>query len=319
MAPAVSSRGSEDSAAIRAAWLHYIAGLTQAEVAVRLGVPNVKAHRMIARAAQNGAVKVTIIGDVVECAALENALCARFDLASCEVVPDLHELDVPLMALGAAGAAFLEREIELSSRGVIGIGNGRTLAASVSGMTPLAGSGVRFVSLLGGLTRNYAANPFDVMHRLAEKTEAESYAMPAPFFANKPEDRAVILAQPGVQEVRALAENADLMIVGIGAVYEGAHLVASRIVSPEDMEEVVARGGVGEMLGHFFDARGKPVETSLTGRVLSLPLNALRGRRIVAIAGGFDKVEAIQAVLRSGLLAGLIIDEKTAELLIEKP
>ena len=30
----------------RAAWLHHVGGLTQAEVATRLNVPNVKAHRL---------------------------------------------------------------------------------------------------------------------------------------------------------------------------------------------------------------------------------------------------------------------------------
>jgi DNA-binding transcriptional regulator LsrR (DeoR family) len=46
----------EQSLAIRAAWLHYAGGLTQAAVAKRLGVPSVKAHRLIARAVADGVV-----------------------------------------------------------------------------------------------------------------------------------------------------------------------------------------------------------------------------------------------------------------------
>ncbi len=45
-------------------------------------------------------------------------------------------------------------------------------------------NGISFVSLLGGLTRNFAANPHDVMHLLAEKTGARAYVLPVPFFAN---------------------------------------------------------------------------------------------------------------------------------------
>ena len=49
----------EASLAIRAVWLHYAGGLTQSAVAERLGIPSVKAHRLIARAVADGVVKVS--------------------------------------------------------------------------------------------------------------------------------------------------------------------------------------------------------------------------------------------------------------------
>jgi DNA-binding transcriptional regulator LsrR (DeoR family) len=87
------------------------------------------------------------------------------------------------------------------------------------------------------------------------------------------------------------------------------------MIDQREIREVKDRGGVGEILGHFFDSQGQPVETSLAARTISPGLEALRGRRIVALAGGADKVPAIQAMLRSGFLAGLITDEPTAEAL----
>ena len=57
MARSPQSRDAEDSLAVRAAWLHYAGGLTQAEVARRLGVAGVKAHRLISRAVEAGWVK----------------------------------------------------------------------------------------------------------------------------------------------------------------------------------------------------------------------------------------------------------------------
>ncbi|MGE0725203.1 MAG: sugar-binding domain-containing protein, partial [Alphaproteobacteria bacterium] len=71
-------------------------------------------------------------------------------------------------------------------------------------------------------------------------------------------------------------------------------------------------GGAGEILGHFFDARGRPVDTDVSRRTLSLTVEELRGRNIVAIAGGAAKVDALRAVLASGLARGLITDERTA-------
>ena len=315
MATSNAKRDSDDSLAIRAAWLHYAAGLTQSEVAARLGVSSVKAHRLIARANENGAVKVTIDGDIAECVVLEQKISDRFGLNYCEVVPDLHEEGLPIKALGIAGAAFLQREIENPQTLVIGIGHGRTLAAAVANMHRSDAGKVSFVSLLGGLTRNYAANPHDVMHRLAEKTGATAYVMPVPFFANSAEDREIFLAQRGVSEVFDLAARADLMIVGIGTAEPEAQLVSSHMIDRADIGEVKRLGGIGEILGHFFSATGEAVDTSIAARTLSLRLDMLEGRRIVAIAGGKEKVWAIRSVLKSGVLSGLITDERSARAL----
>lgn len=306
----------EQSLAIRAAWLHYAGGLTQAAVAKRLGLPGVKAHRLIARAVAEGVVKVTIDGEIVECAMLEDQLCARYGLDHCEVAPDLGEDGMPLRALGLAGAGFLRREIERGEHRVIGLGHGRTLAAAVRQMPRFDARAVRFVAVLGGLTRNYAANPHDVMHTLAEKTGAQAFVMPVPFFANSEGDRAVLLSQPGVRDIFDLSNSATLTFVGMGTADAGAQLVASGMIEAREIAEINAAGGVGEMMGYFFDATGRVLDTTLSARTLSVDLDRGQGQRIVVIAGGAEKVAAIRAVLNSGRLSGLITDEATARALM---
>ena len=312
MGRTASKRQIDDGLMIRAAWLHYAGGLTQAEVALRLGLSTIKAHRLIAQANQSGSVKVTIDGDVAECAMLEARLAERFGLRQCEVLPDLGEGGLPLRALGIGGAAYLRRQIEMLQGKTIGIGHGRTLSAVISALPRLSAGATRFVSLLGGLTRHYAANPHDVAHRLAAKTGAETYVMPVPFFANTAADRDILLSQRGVREVFDLARSADLMLVGIGSARSDSQLVASGMIDASELAEVIGRGGTGEVLGHFFDRVGRPVDTSLGTRTISPDLDAIAARKVVAIAGGDEKVRALEAVLRSGLLNGLITDERTA-------
>lgn len=314
--PSPTESDPEISLAVRAAWLHYVGGLTQAAVAKRLGVPSVKAHRLIARAVDAGMVKVSIDGPMVECIELEDALCRRFGLDKAEVAPDLAEEGLPLRALGVAGANYLRREIEQGGHGVIGLGHGRTLAAAIAAMPRFGAGEVRFVSLLGGLTRNYAANPHDVMHSLAAKTGAQAFVLPVPFFANSAEDRAVVLSQPGVQDIFDMSRGAPLKVVGIGTADISAQLVSSGMIESAEIAEITRAGGVGEMLGHFFDARGRVLETALTARLLAVDLESPGPSRIVAIAGGITKVAAIRAVLESGRLRGLITDEPTARALL---
>ncbi|RWN26956.1 sugar-binding transcriptional regulator [Mesorhizobium sp.] len=311
-------RDDETSMATRAAWLHYAGGLTQSEVAKRLGLTSLKAHRLITKANQEGLVKVYIDGEVSECVALEDELSSRYGLDYCEVVPDFDGEDLPLKALGIAGAQFLKREIERGEDTLIGVGHGRTLAACVEYLPRISAERTRFVSLLGGLTRKFSANPHDVIHRLAERTGAEAYVMPVPMFANTVEDRTVLLGQKGISEVFDLGKAADLLIAGIGTAEREASLVATGMIEKGEMEEIRRKGGVGELLGHFFDDAGKAVETTLSDRALALAREDISNRRIVAVAGGKVKVRAIKSVLEGRYLKGLVTDERTARSLVEQ-
>ena len=307
----------DSSLAARAAWLHHIGRLTQSEVATRLNIPNVKAHRLIARASREGMVRIFIDGQISHCVQLEQQLCRLFGLAFCEVAPNVDNEALPLRSLGVIGGRYLRLACEKGEDRVIGLGHGRTLAACVQHLPRLEQTDVRFVSLLGGFTRRFAANPFDVINRIVERTGAEAYVLPVPFCLNSAEDRAVLLSQKGIGEVFALSRASTLRFVGIGtADGSDASLVASGMVEAEEYADIERAGGCGEILGHFFDRHGRRVETELSGRLASLAYEDLKLGKLVAVAGGANKPEAIRAVLASGLLHGLLTDERTASVLI---
>ncbi len=302
----------EATLAARAAWLYFAGGRTQGEVAAALNVPSTKAHRLIAKATRDGLIRVFVEGPMAGCIALEDGLKQRFDLLHCEVVPNVDDGPLPLRTLGTAGARFLRLALDSGRHKVIALGHGRTLAASIDYMPTTSCPGVKFVSLLGGLTRRFAANPFDVIQRLAEKTGAEAYLLPIPFFANSIADKKVLLSQLGIGEVLEMGDAASLMIVGIGEVSAESFLQMGGMVGPEEIDAVRRAGAAGEVLGHFFTIEGEHITNDLSDRALAPDPERLRGRRITAIAGGTTKVTAIRAILASRLLNGLITDEATA-------
>ncbi|MBX2886167.1 MAG: sugar-binding transcriptional regulator [Granulosicoccus sp.] len=306
-----------DNLSVRAAWLHYAGGYTQADVAKKLGVTSLKAHRLITRANKDGLVKFHIDGEVAECAALENRLAAAFELEYCEVVPDLYEQGLPLRALGIAGAQYLKRVLENPDIPSIGIGHGRTLAACVHHLPHIQTSDKAIVSLLGGFSRKFSANPHDVIHRLAERTGASAFVMPIPFFVNTIENKQIILEQFGIAEVLDLARNTAIKVVGIGTVDEESSIRTNDMVDTNEMQAVNQAGGVGEMLGHFFDDDGSIVDTDLSDRTMGLAPDDLHTAKLLAVAGGSSKIRAINAILKSRLLRGLITDERTARALID--
>jgi len=171
--------------------------------------------------------------------------------------------------------------------------------------------------LLGGFSRTFSANPHDVIHSLAKKTGASAFVMPVPFFANTIENKRIILEQHGIAEALEMARNTSLKVIGIGSVDSDASVVASVMMDAEEMEEVERNGGVGEMLGHFFDEQGAPVKTSISDRTMGLAVEDLTDTNIFAVAGGSVKIKAVSAVLKSRLLSGLITDESTPRALVD--
>lgn len=310
----------EATLAARAAWLHFSGGKTQGEVAEILGVPNTKAHRLIARARSEGLIRVFVEGPIAGCIELEEKLKDAYGLNLCEVVPNIDDGPLPLRTLGTAGARYIRILIENATYALIGIGHGRTLAAAIDLLPSVPANTVKFVSLLGGLTRRFAASPFDVIHRLAERTGAEAYVMPVPFFANTAKDKKVLESQYGVLDVIEMTRQAELYVAGIGEVDRKSFIATAGMVDDEDVDAVIESGACAEILGHFFTTDGTHVPNSVSGRAMAPRIEDLKSHKIVALAGGTSKTLAVRAILNSGLLHGLITDEATARRLInEKP
>lgn len=312
-----STAGIDEEAdlSVRAAWLHFGGGLTQSEVAARLGVQPVKAHRLIARAKSMGFVHVTIDGPIAACIALESRLSSRYGLSFCQIAPEIEDDPLPRKTLGLIGSRYLARALSSGEHAVIGFGHGRTLAACVTALPQMHAPGVKLVSLLGGLSRRYATTPFDVIHRLAERTGAEAYVLPLPFYANTIEDRAVLLEQRGVQPIMAMGVGATLRFVGIGTMEADASILSTGMADLEEFEEARRAGGVGEVLGHIFGSKGEVIESGLSARTLSMSVEEIGRQTTIAIAGGKSKIAPIKAALASGLIRGLITDERTATIL----
>ena len=80
--------------AARAAWMSYVGGMTQDEIATQLGVSRPGVQRLLALARQEGLVKVHIDHPISTCMALGSALRERFLLPA-----PFSKIDLILLAL----------------------------------------------------------------------------------------------------------------------------------------------------------------------------------------------------------------------------
>ena len=313
-----SRLGSDDvDLATRVAWLYYEGGLTQSEVSRNLGIPQARVQRLIARALRDGLVRISIEGPLSGCLALERRMTEAYGLGFCRVVPAMPDDATGLSALGGAAADYLHEAFASGRHRIIGVGHGRTLAAAIERLRAGNFTETTVVSVLGDVPHRVGANPFDVIHALADKTKASAYLPPVPFYANTPADRDMLFRQRGVAEAFRLAAQAGFFVLGIGEVSEAAFLCRSGMILAEEIATVARDGGVGELLGMFVDTSGRRVETELHERVIALDPEIMRGREALAVAGGAHKAAAIGAALNSGLISALVTDEPAARRLVE--
>ncbi|HEX9447589.1 MAG TPA: sugar-binding domain-containing protein, partial [Dongiaceae bacterium] len=171
---------------------------------------------------------------------------------------------------------------------------------------------LKIVSVSGSLTRNLAANPLDIVMRLADHTQGSGYFLPVPYLAKSLGEKSVLQAQDSICSMLALARQADLVLVGVGSLDGDAHLRQIGMIAEEEWSDLTAHGAVGDLMGSFIDADGHPVTSAVNQLSVGLGLGDLAGKQVIAVAGGLHKAAAILAALKTGTLTGLVTDERTA-------
>jgi DNA-binding transcriptional regulator LsrR (DeoR family) len=124
--------------------------------------------------------------------------------------------------------------------------------------------------------------------------------------------------EPPLRELRRRARLADMAIVSVGDVSEHATLFREGLLTSAERARLVAAGAVGDVLGHFLDARGHVVDDPIADRIIALEIADLaRARKVVLASGGARKVGALAAALRALRVATLITDDVAARGLLE--
>lgn len=301
--------------AARAAWLYFISGRTQDEIAAQLDLSRQAVQRLVAFAVSEKLIKFRLDHPIASCAELAALLTDRFRLAFCEVTPSDPDAPGSIVGIAAAAATRLQRQLASKTPMVICIGTGRTLRAAVEELDTLDRPQHKVVSLVGAMAAGGHASPYDVVMRLGDKIGAQRYPMPAPVLTETVADRETLQSQRAFTVLRELREQARASFVGISEVGWQSPLHRDGFVTDSDVSALVEAGAVGEITGWSFDAAGRPLRGPVNQRVASLPLEIPPKRLTVIVGGGPQKVKPLQAALTGGLGTALVTDEATAKAL----
>jgi DNA-binding transcriptional regulator LsrR (DeoR family) len=296
---------------VKTAWLYYVEGLTQEQIAEKLGVNRVKVMRTLAACQAEGIVVTTINAQTADQIALERELEARWKLNAAVVVPTPSADEHLEKAIGHAIAAYLGDNMRDGM--TLAIGGGATLHASLAFLERRQLRDAAVVALVGSLPHSQWINPSIVAAKVADVYGIDSYQLPAPVVVHDPALRDLLWTQPELRDVRDRAARADIALLTVGEISPGATVFRYGIVAPSLIPSLTAKGAVANMLSYFIDAEGRLVDHEVNQRIMAIGLDVVAAAPdVVLAAGGLHKVAAMRAALMAMSPTVLITDSRTA-------
>lgn len=315
---------------VRCLELHYRHGLSQKQVAARLGVSAPTVSRLLQRAMREGYVRVEL--DLPRIPHLEAALVETYQLRDAVVVAsgggDARE------RLGAAAAAWFERVRRPGLR--VGLSCGFTLYETIRQLRPARVRGLALYPLSGESTLTQVdlfPNTLVGMMAAKYRPHARAFALPVQHLLSLRDiqrTRRRLLRDRAVRTIYRAAQDVDVALVGVGLIAGRTpgfcSLAASYGVGVRRLREL---GVVGEINYQPFDARGavvdRPELRALMHRILSVDAGRLQAlsrradRYVVAVAGGRAKLAAVRGALLGRFMNVLVTDEDCARALTATP
>jgi DNA-binding transcriptional regulator LsrR (DeoR family) len=296
---------------------YYQDGAHQGEIASEIHASRATVSRLLAQARSEGIVQIRIDHPLERTTELEQQLSEAYGLKLaflCHPEPD-EDL---LSALGRRGSEAVAALVGRDS--VVGISNGTTLAGMVAAMDAQRRRDSCVVQMIGSLGQEtQLTDSPDLCRRMAEKLGGTYRVMPVPLIVRTGRLATAMRREQSVATTLALGSRPDIAFLGIGRTdATGSGHIFDGWMTPEIVHRLVADGAVGHLLGHHFDSAGRHIESPLCTRTVGVPLDRLTEiDTVVGVAGGPEKVEAIQGALAGGLVNCLVTDARAAEALLE--
>lgn len=313
------SRVDELRLIAKVARMYYVQGIRQREITDRLQIHQSTVSRLLKRARESNLVRFSVTTPAGIFSDLEDQLSTAFSLKDAVVIDGSMEEEILARELGSAAAYYLETTLKPGTR--IGISSwSRSLFAMVDALHPgVYCSGGKVIQILGGIA-NTGVQQEAAMYlaqRLAASIGASAVLLQTPAVVTTAEARRILFREPSVREVVDSFRTLDVALVGIGSM-EPSRLLASsgNVFSPAERDELMRLGAVGDICFRHFDADGIPIKSSLMNRVIGIEHAELRNSRVIGVAGGKKKLEAILAALRGGWIDVMITDRRTADSLL---
>lgn len=302
-----------------AVW-YYEDGLSQEEIAAKIGRSRSLVSRLLQSARDLGLVSVRVRFPLRTVSKLEQQLVEQFGISEAHVLtdPKIGD-DTSLARLGRLGARSLQRRLFSGIR--IAMGWGHTLYQVVRAMPEVRLDSVLVVQMMGSIgAQDPKFDGSDLARRLADKLNGDFHVLAAPLIVESEATANELLGNRAIERTIDIAKRSDVLLTGLGAIdSRTSGLAGAGYIDESRLVELAEMGAVGDLMGVMLDAAGKPLDVESNRRTIAVPLESLSAiPHVVGIAGGAQKAGIIEAALKGGYLDELITDESAAEIILER-
>lgn len=293
----------------------YLDDTSKSDIARNLDLSRFKVARLLEAARASGLVTITLHDEGI----VDEDLSAR--------VRDHLELDEAVVVAAGGGVAEVRRQVgtaaahllnaTLSSDDVVGVGWGRTLTAMTEALTSLPPISV--VQLTGAVGSDLRDSPVEILRKVSLTAGGSAHPIFAPLIVDDAVTAAAFRRQPDVAAALRLFGRLTVAVVAVGS-WNPPSSQLRDFMSQQERTKLENRGVRAEVTAILIDDDGSLVDEDFADRCLSISARELgRVPRVIAVAGGTDKANAVAAVTRSGLITTLVTDRALAEQVLTLP
>lgn len=302
---------------LKVARMYYEEGATQAQIAKHVGYSRPTVSRLLTEAREEGVVHIRITHPLERAMSIEKALAEKFGLIGARIAESKDLGNLTQNVARCAADYLIETSPEDS---VITVSNGFAVNATIEAMPRMNWLTSRVIQAIGSVSNEEVqVDASETCRRLAGQLGGRHIALPAPLVVSAPEVAYSLIQSQQVAGILHYAATADTALVGIGTIEDRKKGYIFDGYVEEETSAILQRdGAVGHICGHHFNAQGEHIVTPLCARTIGINLKQIRRLpRVVGVAWGEHKLDAIRGALRGKLVSVLITDRATAEALLE--
>lgn len=299
---------------LKACHLYYDYDLRQEDIAERLGLSRPTVSRLLKEAKAIGIVKIKIESPFSnDYTNLEKRLEDKYQLEYVIIVDNKDDIESQNQEIAKAAADYLSLHIQ--DNDIVGLSMGKTIMEVAQFFDNPKARNVLFVPLLGGIGKvAIEIHPNRIVSQTAEAFGGKYLLLHAPALVSNAMTVEILKEEESIKTVLELVERVNVAVVGIGnPLHESSTLRLTGYYSDQDITQFQKNKAVGDTCMQVYDENGRTEPFDANRRVIGIKLDELKKiDKVIALAGGDYKVEAIKAGIKGKLFNILITNYSNA-------